>query len=155
LEAEVVQYNAGESDQQPSSRLLGRILVAVAIFFPFIFGLALNAYVTVFPHVIRYMDGKHLISASLLMSVALTFITTHKYLRFGAAKILIRLPIVIIYLVVAYLLTIRSYCDPYWYGEEYDDGSGSSSCIDEKPSKSTVEKTTEENKPNKAARPDR
>ncbi len=152
LEAEVEQHIEGESGQQPSNRFLGRALVAVAVFFPFIFGLALNAYVTIFPHVIRYMDGKYLISGSLLVSVALTFISTQRYLRYGVAKVLIRLPIFIIYLVVAYLLTIRSYCDPYWYGEEYDEGSGSSGCIDEKPSKPSIEKTTVNNTSSKPAK---
>ncbi len=114
---------------------LGRLSVVASILFPVIFGLGLEAYVDVYPHVIRYMDGKYLTSASLLIATVLTYITTRKYIETTKIKVLIRLPIFVTYIALAYLLTIRSYCDPEWFGEVYDGGSVSSGCVEVPPVK--------------------
>lgn len=114
---------------------LERLSVVVSILFPVIFGLGLDVYVDAHPHVIKYMDGKYLTSASLLIATVLTYFTTRKYIKSTNIKVLIRLPIFVIYIALAYLLTIRSYCDPEWFGDVYDDGSGSSGCVDEAPAR--------------------
>jgi len=104
-------------------RVYAIFLIVASMSLPFLTMFALTAYAKFFPHVIRFMQGKYIISISFLLSIPLVFFTTQKCIKSSVVKIFIRLPMIVIFVLLAFLFTIMSYCDPYWFGEKYDDST--------------------------------
>jgi glucan phosphoethanolaminetransferase (alkaline phosphatase superfamily) len=115
-------------------KLLAASAVIATLSLPIVTGYGLTVFAKSFPHVIRYMQGKYIISLSFILSVVLVFVVTHKVVKSKIMRILVRLPVTVLFIALAFLFTIRSYCDPDWFEEDEEgavtstESSSSSAC---------------------------
>jgi len=138
LEAEIENFqsdSAAEGNKEkpvPSRKWLARISVLASVLFPFAMVGILEVYAKVVPHVLTLQLARKIISISFLLAIALVFVTTSKLVKSGASRALIRFPVIFIYIALSFLSMCRSYCDPYWFGEEYEEEGTVSGCTDTK-----------------------
>jgi len=107
-----------------------RFLVLASVLFPFAVVGILEVYVKVVPHVLTLELARKIISVSFLLAIGLVFVTTSKVVKFRASRALIRLPVLSVYIALSFLSMCRSYCDPQWFGEEYEEEGTISGCTD-------------------------
>lgn len=136
-------------------KCLASIAVVSALSLPIMTSYGLVIYASIFPHVIRYMQGKYIVSASLILAIPIVHIVANRFIKSAILNALLRLSVYVIYAVFAFLMTIRSYCDPYWFGEEFDEGGASSGCVEEAPTKADKGKPIKEVTPNTPLEPSR
>jgi hypothetical protein len=116
-------------------KLISWLIIILALLFPIIFVLGLELYIKFYPHVVKLTTARYLLSFAFLFAILFVFLAIRKRLKSIKAKVLILLPVVVIYIFMAFLVTIRSSCDPYWYGEEFDDGMTPTDCAGDAPCK--------------------
>jgi len=112
-------------DAEKKRKCVAVFAVVAAISFPIITGNVLTLYAKFFPHELRYMQGKYIISISFILAIPIVYLVSQKFVKSSVLKFLIRLPVVVIFVVLAFLFTIRSYCDPYWFEEDEEESTTS------------------------------
>lgn|GEM_PF-6402022 len=116
----------------PSEKWMARVLVLVSVLFPFAVVGTLEVCANVVPHVLTLELARKIISISFLVAIGLVFVTTSQPIKFRTNRALIRLPVLFIYIAISFLNMCRSYCDPHWFGEEYDEEGTVAGCTDTK-----------------------
>ena len=117
----------------PSKKTIWTILTIVgSVSLPFIALFVLSTYVDIRPHSITNMQGRWTLSISLLTSSVIMMIVTYKMIKRVWIKWAIRVPILLLYLPLSFLVLIRSTCESNYWGEVEDESSVSSPATPEK-----------------------